>query len=99
MKRIELLLKFIFSRTKSIQSKLEYLFYCAQPLRQDQNNHMYQFTTIESISEHGFSNVELYKVCRFFFLEYSKTSSLISIWVKKMLFPFQIHLLLVIIFE
>ncbi len=52
-----------FFRTKSIQSKLEYLFYCTQPLRRDQNNHMHQFTTIESISEHGFPNVELYKVC------------------------------------
>jgi hypothetical protein len=55
-----------FYRMKSIQSKLEYLFYCAQPLRRDQNNHMHQFTTIESISEHGFPNVELYKVCSFF---------------------------------
>ncbi|CAF0783988.1 unnamed protein product [Adineta ricciae] len=48
-------------KTKSIQSKLEYLFYTSQPSRHDQNNHMHQFTTIESISEHGFPNVELYK--------------------------------------
>ena len=52
-----------FLRTKSIQSKLEYLFYGNQPSRRDQNYHMQQFTTIEAISEHGFSNVELYKVC------------------------------------
>ncbi|CAF3614430.1 unnamed protein product, partial [Rotaria sp. Silwood2] len=49
-------------KTKSIQSKLEYLFYCIQPLRRQQNDHMYQFTTIESISEHGFPNAEIYKV-------------------------------------
>ena len=49
-------------RMKSIQSKLEYLFYCTQPLRRDQHEHMHQFTTVESISEHGFPNVELYKV-------------------------------------
>ncbi|CAF4500446.1 unnamed protein product, partial [Rotaria sp. Silwood2] len=48
-------------KTKSIQSKLEYLFYCIQPLRRQQNDHMYQFTTIESISEHGFPNAEIYK--------------------------------------
>jgi len=39
-----------------------------QPLRRDQNNHMHQFTTIESISEHGFANVELYKVWSLFFV-------------------------------
>ncbi|CAF3420460.1 unnamed protein product [Rotaria sp. Silwood1] len=48
-------------KTKSIQSKLEYLFYCIPPIRRNQNDHMYQFTTIESISEHGFPNVEIYK--------------------------------------
>ncbi|UJR26994.1 hypothetical protein I4U23_008301 [Adineta vaga] len=48
-------------KTKSIQSKLEYLFYTTQPSRHYQNNQMHQLTTIESISEHGFPNVELYK--------------------------------------
>ncbi|CAF3373605.1 unnamed protein product [Rotaria socialis] len=48
-------------KTKSIQSKLEYLFYCTQPSRRTQNDHMHQFTTIESISEHGFPSAELYK--------------------------------------
>lgn len=47
---------------KSIQSKLEYMFYCTQPLRREQHEHMHQFTTVESISEHGFPNLELYKV-------------------------------------
>ncbi|CAF3540202.1 unnamed protein product [Adineta steineri] len=49
------------AKTKSIQSKLEYLFYNTQPLRRDQNNHMHQFTTIESICEHGFPNIDIYK--------------------------------------
>ncbi len=53
----------ILYRTKSIQTKLEYLFYCTQPLHRDQNDDMHQFTTIESVSEHGFPNAELYKVC------------------------------------
>jgi hypothetical protein len=53
----------ILYRTKSIQTKLEYLFYCTQPLRQDQNDDTHKFTTIESVCEHGFPNAELYKVC------------------------------------
>ncbi|CAF5228741.1 unnamed protein product, partial [Rotaria magnacalcarata] len=48
-------------KTKSIQSKLEYLFYSTQPSRRTQNDHMYHFTTIESISEHGFPSADLYK--------------------------------------
>ena len=65
-------------RMKSIQSKLEYLFYCPQPLRRDQNEHMHQFTTIESISEHGFPNAELYKVCRCFLSKYQSKKIICS---------------------
>ncbi len=60
------------------------------------------YVEIKSISEHGFPNVELYKVCRFLFLEILKKKQhhlQLSIWVKKMLFPFPIHLLSVIISE
>lgn len=42
------------------------------PARRSQNDHMYQFTTIEAISEHGFPSPELYKVCLVFILSQDK---------------------------
>lgn len=76
---------------KSIQSKLEYLFYSTQPLRRDQHEHMHQFTTVESISEHGFPNAELYKVGHVVLNGGEKILFDVSIWVKRKVFPSPIH--------
>ncbi|CAF0756740.1 unnamed protein product [Didymodactylos carnosus] len=48
------------AKARSIQSKLEYLFYCWHPQLKEKC-HKQHLRSIESIYEHGFPNAEMYK--------------------------------------